>query len=42
MHMIERARAAFAAAPREAVGDAAGLAAMALIILAGFMLPALV
>lgn len=42
MRMIRRTHAIFSTAPRAALGDAAGLAVMALLIFAGFLLPALV
>ena len=41
MRMIRRTHAIFSTAPRDALGDVAGLAAMALLIFAGFLLPAL-
>ena len=41
MRMIRRTYAIFSAAPRDAVGDAAGVAVMALLIFAGFLLPAI-
>jgi hypothetical protein len=42
MRMIRRTHAIFSAAPRAALADAAGLAVMALLVFAGFLLPALV
>ena len=41
MRVIRRTHAIFSAAPRDALGDAAGLAAMVLLIFAGFLLPTL-
>lgn len=41
MTAILKARAYFHAAPREALGDAVGLAAICLMIFAGFTVPAL-
>jgi hypothetical protein len=40
MRVIRRTHAIFATAPRDALGDIAGLAVMALLIFAGFLLPA--
>lgn len=41
MRTIERAQIIFAAAPGEALKDAAGLAALVLLIFAGFLVPGL-
>lgn len=42
MRTVRRAHAIVAAAPHEAVRDAIGVAVMAALIFAGFMLPAFV
>lgn len=42
MRTIERAHAIFSASPAEAARDAAGLAVIALLVFAGFLVPAIV
>jgi hypothetical protein len=42
MRTIEKAHAIISAAPGEAIREAAGIAVLALLIFAGFLLPALV
>jgi hypothetical protein len=42
MRVIRRTQAIFSTAPRAALGDAAGIAVTALLIFAGFLLPAVV
>ena len=40
MQTLERANAIITSAPKEALGDAIGLAAVAIMIFAGFLAPA--
>ena len=42
MRTIERAQSIIAAAPGEALRDAAGLAVLALLVFSGFLLPAMI